>query len=245
MSATVILETLRRHLAHIAYIGAILALMVIAATMAAFDAPAASIFGMFTLFALLAGCQIIGPEFSRGTLQLILSKPIHRSRYLLSRVAGVALALWLAIAVIYGTDVTARLLAGHSVSGMEGGGMAVAVAAQAALVCALMALFGSFTRSYLNVALYIGGQIFLSLIEGVLQFIERVERGKFAALGAFLRNHPGVSSTFSTIHENIYPTPPPIPFDRNWLLMVFTNAAVALLLACLVFRRREVPYGAD
>ena len=123
--------------------------------------------------------------------------------------------------------------------------MAAAVAAQVLLVCSLMALFGSFTRSYLNVALYLGIQIVLSLVEGVLQFIERVESGKFAALGAFLRNHPGVNSTFSTIHENLYPSPPPIPFDRNWLLMIFTNAAIALLLACLIFRGREVPYGAD
>ena len=82
MSATVILETLRRHFAHIAYIGAVLLVVVIAAAMAGMDAPSGSIFGVFTLFTLLAGCQIIGPEFSKGTLQLILSKPIHRSRYL-------------------------------------------------------------------------------------------------------------------------------------------------------------------
>ena len=29
------------------------------------------------------------------------------------------------------------------------------------------------------------------------------------------------------------------------MLMVLANAAVALVLACLAFRQREVPYGAD
>ena len=37
---------------------------------------------------LITGCGPIGPEFSSGTLQLILVKPINRATYLLSRVAG-------------------------------------------------------------------------------------------------------------------------------------------------------------
>jgi ABC-type transport system involved in multi-copper enzyme maturation permease subunit len=245
MSATVILETLRRHFAHIAYIGAVLLVVVIAAAMAGMDAPSGSIFGVFTLFTLLAGCQIIGPEFSKGTLQLILSKPIHRSRYLLSRVAGVALALWIAIAVAYATDVITRLLGHHNVSWFAGGGTAAAVASQAVLVCSLMAFFGSFTRSYLNVALYLGGQIVISLFAGVMEFIQRVDHGTWAAVGAFLRTHPSVIGALRTIQDNIYPETPLVPFDRNWLLKVFGNAAIALLLACLIFRRREVPYGAD
>ena len=57
--------------------------------------------------------------------------------------------------------------------------------------------------------------------------------------------HPSVIGTLHTIHDNVYPDPPLVPFDRNWLLKVFGNAAAALLLACLIFRRREVPYGAD
>ena len=245
MSATVILETLRRHFAHLAYIGAVLLVIVIAAAMVGMDAPPGSVSGVFTLFTLLAGCQIIGPEFSKGTLQLILSKPIHRSRYLLSRVAGVVFALWIAMALAYATDVITRLLVHHDVSWLAGGGAAAAAASQAVLVCSLMAFFGSFTRSYLNVALYLGGQIVLSLLAGVLEFIQRVEHGIWAAVGAFLRTHPSVTGTLHTIQDNIYPDPPLVTFDRNWLLKVFGNAAVALLLACLIFRRREVPYGAD
>lgn len=245
MSATVILETLRRHFAHIAYVAAALMLLLIGTTMAAVDGPPGATMEMMRLFVIIAGCQIIGPEFSSGTLQLILSKPIHRARYLLSRVAGVVIAMWIVIALAYSADVIARAIGGHKIAWLTGGGAATAVAAQAVLVCSLMALFGSFTRSYLNVALYLGGQILLSMIGGFLQIISKIDRGAFAALGAFLRSHPGVISTIRTIDRNVYPDPPPIPLDRNWLLLVVSNAAIALLLACLIFRKREVPYGAD
>ena len=213
--------------------------------MGGMDAPAGAAFGVFTLFIVIAGCQLIGPEFSKGTLQLILSKPIHRSRYLLSRVAGVVLALWIAVVLTFASDAISRALAHHQIAWETGANMATAVAAQAVLVCSLMALFGSFTRSYLNVAIYLGGQIVLSLFAGVLDFIRRLDSGVWAAAGAFLREHPGVISAVRSVHENLYPSFPAAPFDRNWHLMVFGNAAVALLLACLVFRKREVPYGAD
>jgi hypothetical protein len=245
MSATVILETLRRHFAHVVYVAALLVILIVAATMGGMDAPAGSIFGAFTLFIILAGCQLIGPEFSKGTLQLILSKPIHRSRYLLSRVAGVVLALWIVIALTFAADAVSRVLGHHAISWNTMANVATAVAAQAVLVCALMAFFGSFTRSYLNVAIYLGGQVALSLLAGALEFIRRADRGFWAAVGAFLRGHPGVIAGLRAVHENLYPPVPLVALDRNWLLMVFSNAAVALLLACLVFRNREVPYGAD
>ena len=245
MSATVILETLRRHFAHIAYVAAALLVVIIAAVMAAFDAPSGSAFQVLGLVTIVAGCQIIGPEFSSGTLQLILSKPIHRARYLLSRVTGVVLSIWIVVAVAYVADLTARVIAGHETHAMAAGGAAAAMAAEAVLVCSLMALFGSFTRSYLNVALYLGGQILISMIAGVLQLMQRSQSGAFGAIGALLRDHPGIISTIRTIDGNLYPDPPSVLFDRNWLLMIFCNAAIALLLACLIFRRREVPYGAD
>lgn len=245
MSATVVLETLRRHFAHIAYIGGVLGLMVMASALAAMDAPANAPFGMFTLFTLLAGCQLIGPEFSKGTLQLILSKPIHRSRYLLSRVAGVVLALWMVVALVYGMDVLWRAVGGHNVSWSGGAGTAVAAASQAVLVCALLALFGSFTRSYLNVALYLGINLVMSLTITALEFVRRVEKGFWSGVGALLRAHPGFIGAIGAVHANLYPEPPMVPFDRTWLLMIYGNAAVALLLACLIFGRREVPYGAD
>jgi ABC-type transport system involved in multi-copper enzyme maturation permease subunit len=245
VSGTVILETLRRHFAHIGYVAALLLIVIIVATMASFDAPAGAPFEMIRLFIIVAGCQLIGPEFSSGTLQLVLSKPIYRSQYLLSRVAGVVLALWIVIALSFLADVIARSIAKHAIAWSTLSSSSVTFASLAVLVCSLMALFGSFTRSYLNVAVYLSGQIVLSMITGLLAFIQRTGRGVFAAFGAFLRAHPGFIDGMATFAQNIYPDTPSVPFDHNWLLLIFSNAAVALLLACLIFRKREVPYGAD
>jgi ABC-type transport system involved in multi-copper enzyme maturation permease subunit len=245
MSGTVIVETLRRHFAHIAYVGAVLGMIVLVASMAAMGAPAQSAYGPLSLFVILAGCQLIGPEFSKGTLQLILSKPVRRSSYLLSRVTGVVFALWIVIALTFATDSIARSIGRQDVSWIEAGGAAVAVAANAILACSLLAFFGSFTRSYLNVALYLGGKILFTLLVGMLESMQHAVRGVWATIGAFIREHPGVISGMRAVYRNLYPDEPTVPFDRNWLLTVVSNAAVALLLACVIFRRREVPYGAD
>ena len=94
-------------------------------------------------------------------------------------------------------------------------------------------------------AIYLGGQIALPLLGGLLDFLRRLDQGVFGTAGAFLRAHPGVISAIRVVQENLYPDRPSVPFDRNWLLMVGSNASIALLLSCLVFRTREVPYGAD
>lgn len=245
MSVVVIAETLRRHFAHLGYISVLLLFIIIAATTAAIGAPAQAPYEMIGLFSLIAGCQLIGPEFSSGTLQLILSKPIGRSAYLLSRVAGVVLAIWVAIVVMFGSDAIGRLISGTPILWRTAAAAALVSALKVLLGCSLLALFGSFSRSYVNAGIYIGGQILLSMIFGILSMMKNAVRGELAVVGAFLRAHPGILKGLAAINGNLFPDGPAIPFDRNWILMIVSNASVALLLACIVFSRREVPYGAD
>jgi ABC-type transport system involved in multi-copper enzyme maturation permease subunit len=245
MSLVVIAETLRRHFAHLGYVGALLLLIVIVVTMAAIGAPSQAPYEMIALFALIAGCQLIGREFSSGTLQLILSKPIGRSTYLLSRAVGVVLAIWVAIGVVFGSDVVGRLIAGTPIAWRTAAAAALVSALKVLLVCSLLAFFGSFTRSYVNVGIYLGLQILLSMLFGTLSMMKNAVSGEMGVIGAFLRKHPGVLEGMSAITQNLFPDAPSIPFDRNWILMMVCNASVALLLACVIFSRREVPYGAD
>jgi ABC-type transport system involved in multi-copper enzyme maturation permease subunit len=244
MSPVVIAETLRRHFAHLGYIIALLILILIVVTMSAIGAPAAP-YEMIGLFALIAGCQLIGPEFSSGTLQLILSKPINRSSYLLSRVVGVVLAIWVAIIVIFSSDVVGRLIAGTPIAWRTALAAALASALKVLFVCSLLALLGSFSRSYVNVGIYIAAQILLPMVYGLLGLMKNAVSGEMGVIGALLRAHPGVLKALATISNNLFPDAPMIPFDRNWIVMILCNASVALLLACLIFSRREVPYGAD
>jgi ABC-type transport system involved in multi-copper enzyme maturation permease subunit len=238
-------ETLRRHFAHLGYIAALLVLIVIVVTMAAIGAPSQAPYEMIGLFTLIAGCQLIGPEFSKGTLQLILSKPVGRSAYLVSRVIGVVLAIWVAMIVMFASDVIGRLIAGTTITWRTALATLLAAALKALLVCCLLAFFGSFSRSYVNVAIYIGGQIISSMVFGLLSMMKNAVSGEMGKIGALLRAHPGLLEGFAAIRRNFFPDGPMIPFDRNWILMMLCNASAALLLACVIFSRREVPYGAD
>jgi hypothetical protein len=106
-------------------------------------------------------------------------------------------------------------------------------------------LFGSFSRSYVNVGIYLGAQILFSMLFGLLSMMKSAVSGEMGKIGAFLRAHPGFLEGFGAIRRNLFPDNPATPFDRNWILMMLCNASVALLLACVIFSRREVPYGAD
>jgi ABC-type transport system involved in multi-copper enzyme maturation permease subunit len=245
VSFVVIAETLRRHFAHIGYIAALLVLIVIVVTMAAIGAPSQAPYEMISLFTLIAGCQLIGPEFSKGTLQLILSKPVGRSTYLVSRVLGVVVAIWVAILVMFASDIVGRLIAGTPITWRTALSTLLVAALKTLLVCALLAFFGSFSRSYVNVGIYLGGQILLSMLFGLLSMMKSAVSGEMGKIGAILREHPAVLETFGAVHRNLFPDDPAIPFDRNWILLTLCNASAALLLACVIFSRREVPYGAD
>jgi ABC-type transport system involved in multi-copper enzyme maturation permease subunit len=200
---------------------------------------------MISLFTLIAGCQLIGPEFSKGTLQLILSKPVGRSAYLVSRVLGVVLAIWVAVIVMFASDVVGRLIAGSAIIWRAALAAALVAALKALLVCCLLAFFGSFSRSYVNVGIYIGGQILLSMLFGLLTMMKGAVSGEMGKVGALLREYPAVLDAFGAIRRNLFPDGPIIPFDRNWILLMLCNASAALLLACVILSRREVPYGAD
>lgn len=241
----VITETLRRHFVHLGYVAALLLLIIIPMTMGALGVPASQDYGLMSLFALIAGCQLIGPEFSSGTLQLVLSKPVGRSSYLLSRFTGVVLSIWVAVLVVFGSSYAGSLIGKAPFEPRVALSAATAAALQILLTCALLTLFGSMSRSYANVAMYIGSSILISMIAGVLMMVKNATNGELAAMGRFLREHPSIIRAVQTFKDNVFPEPPQLPFDRNWILMVACNASIALLLACIIFRSREVPYGAD
>ena len=241
MNRTVIEETLRRHVTNVAYIVFLALLAIVAFGVAAFNRPGTAWPTLVTLLALITGAGVIGPEFSSGTLQLILVKPVNRAVYLLSRVTGVVLAVW--IAAIVGALCE---LAGRA-TWVDEGLQAKAIVSVLAnsmidtiLCVALLALLGSLTRAYFNVAIYVAAMIGMSVGGGILGMI----RQSNTALGHFLSNTPSIQRAVGVVEQNLFPELPS-RLDSGWLLMVLCNAAIALALACLVFRRREVPYGAD
>lgn len=228
VSGIVIEETIRRHLTHIGY-GVYLAFLVILAFgVSRFDAPAAAWPSLIGLLAIITGCGPIGPEFSSGTLQLILVKPIRRSTYLLSRVIGVVSVIWLAAIVTFLVELIGRVVRGY----VPWKPMSITLlntCATALLTVALLTLLGSLTRSYLNVAIYVALSIALNILPSLLM------------IG---RGYRTLAEAVVTVDRYLFPDVTPF-FRMDWMLPLLALAATALVLACLAFQRREVPYGAD
>ncbi|HYI09404.1 MAG TPA: ABC transporter permease subunit [Thermoanaerobaculia bacterium] len=229
MNAVVIRETFRRHVTHAGYISVLVLIAILGIVSAQSIRPATFWPGLVTLLAVVTGCGIIGPEFSSGTLQLILVKPVNRSSYLLSRVTGVLLVIWLAALTGCAAETLARLFNKSLVLESMGIGL-VNVMAETLLIVSLLTLLGSITRAYFNVAIFYGLQIALAVGAAVLRMSREVPAFVLEALAA--------------IDRNLFPDVPPLP-NPGLLLLLLSNAAVALLLACLAFNQREVPYGAD
>jgi ABC-type transport system involved in multi-copper enzyme maturation permease subunit len=247
VSPVVIRETVRRHFTNAAFLVVLGLLTLGAAATGAAGAPSQAWQVFTSLFAVVLGCQIIGPEFSSGTLQLILAKPVRRADYLVSRVAGVTLVLWGVLWVPIAAEVVARLLLRREAFDWLGAVSGVThLSAEVFFVCAILTMFGSMVRSYFNVAIYVGIQMLIGLLLSLINNVINSSSARLDAMRAFFRARPEFSAALRAIDRNLYPDPPSATvFDRAWLALVLSNAAVALLLACILFRRREVPYGAD
>jgi ABC-type transport system involved in multi-copper enzyme maturation permease subunit len=229
VSRVVFEETVRRHLTSIAFWGYVAFMAIVSFGMSKWNSAAAAWPSLIALLAIITGSAPIGPEFSSGTLQLILVKPVTRSAYLLSRVAGVFAAVCIAAIVPCIAELAGRAAFSQPLHVNVIGTMLVNVAIDAFFTIALLTFFGSFTRAYFNVALFIVLQVGLAMS---------------LAITMASRNLPALATVLEEISRNLFPDPPQA-LDRQWTLLVLSNAAVALVLACLIFRKREVPYGAD
>lgn len=227
MNRTVIAETVRRQVTSIGYLAYVALLAILGVGMAQVDRPATLWPILVAFLAIAMGATVIGPEFSSGSLQLILVKPINRAVYLVSRVIGVVLCVWIAASVAFLGECVGRALRGE----IPWKALAMALlltAIEPILAVVLLALLGSLTRGYSNVALYFGVQI-----------------GLMISLALMQRRVPlSVTNAIRVVQDNLFPDAP-YSLNRDWLLLVLSNAAIAIVLACFAFRRREVPYGAD
>lgn len=240
MNRVVIGETLRRHITSPAYLVYVALLAIVALGVSKFDRPGSVWPSLVALLAIITGCGPIGPELSSGTLQLILVKPVKRWVYLVSRVTGVVIAVWVAAIVAALCELAGRAMWSDALA-LETIGVSMTNAfADAIFTVSLLTLLGSLTRAYFNVAIYFGVQIAFGATSGFFGFM----RNSRTAIGRFLNEHIAIERAFLFVDRNLFPEFPP-GFHRDWLLMVLSNAAIALVLACVAFRRREVPYGAE
>jgi hypothetical protein len=235
-------ETVRRHLFSAGYFAYVTLIGTVGLIAATFNRPASMWPTLVTLLSLVAGSALIGPEFSTGTLQLIVTKPIRRHTYLLSRVAGVFAAICLAAVAGFSAECLGRI-AFVGIDGVpwrrlaEAAGGALLVSF---LSIALLTFLGSMTRSYFNAAIYVMTHFALWIAESALG----LARIRAQEIGAYLERHPGIERGVARVSEVLF-TEAPEELNWQWSIRVVASAAIALLIACLAFRQREVPYASE
>lgn len=244
MNAVVVLETVRRFVTRPAFVVFVMLLGMFALGSSRANQPGFLWADLLGFLVLVAGGSLIGPELSSGTMQLVLTKPVNRSVYLVSRWTGVVALISGTVLLLAFIEAAARLLWAEG-KGMEGlAVLALNRAVSSTLACALLALFGVLLRSYLSVGLYVFLAIALDLAPTALAAFARIESGIFALPASFVAAHPEITTVLLWLNENLFPVLPPKP-DAESLLLVLSNTAIVLVLASLAFRRKEVPYGAD
>lgn len=231
---------MRRHVTSVGYVTFVVFVALIGLFASGFAVAGSMWPSLVGLLSIITGSAIIGPEFSTGALQLIVSKPIRRSVYVLSRVTGVFVSVSLAAIAGLGAEVFGRLLREGTapwprLAAVFGGALAVSL-----LAIALLTFLGSLTRSYFNAAIYIGTEAALNATLVVLGTL----RVRGVGFGAFLAHHPSIERGLTTIDDVLFASVP-AELTAQFMLRVAITVVVALALACVAFERREVPYGAD
>jgi ABC-type transport system involved in multi-copper enzyme maturation permease subunit len=241
MNTDVVVETVRRHLTSAGYIAYCVLIALTGILAATFNKPASMWPALVTVLSIITGAAVIGPEFSTATLQLIVSRPIRRSVYLISRVTGVLLSVAFA-AMVGGTSETiGRLLIGsHEVPWFLLAPAFVNSLVASLLTIALLTMLGSVTPSYFNVAIYASVEVSLSAAETLLGLV----RTKAIFSGELIQNVVRLEKALIALDDLLFPDVP-LATSMGWYLRVGATIAAALTLACLAFERREVPYGGD
>jgi ABC-type transport system involved in multi-copper enzyme maturation permease subunit len=240
MSGPVIAETLRRNVTRVGYWAFAALVLICALASSGMNHPGSLWPPLIALLTIILGSAPIGPEFSSGTLQLIIVKPVTRTAYLLSRVTGVLTSVWVLALLAAGVEALGRVLWRPGPFWPPLGSALAGSLVQSVLIVATLVLLGSLTRAYFNVAIYFGIQIAFGAAITALAMI----RASRSAVGMFLAEHTVIERTVIALDRNLFPERP-VLLDPDWMLRTLGLAAVFLTVACAAFARREVPYGAD
>ena len=196
---------------------------------------AISIFGLLT--AVFVGVSLVFKEIERRTVYTLLAQPVRRWQFVCGKFAGLSLVLASSVLVTGAALFAAVALAGESPWGLL---PAIALGfVELELIAAFAILFSSFTNPILaavgTVATYVAGHLSWSF--DLLEKRIAGESGKALCrlLHAVLPNLDRLNVKASAVHG--------IALPPGYLMAAaaygFFYALAVLVLACLVFERRE------
>ena len=222
MIAAIIRETLRRRWTGVYFYLFVAAIVMLAVVTVMSDLEAEAGLGPAMLAFFLA-FELIGPEASSGSLQLVLARPVRRSSYLLARYAGVVLSATGVILIAAIAALVTAAIAEIPIDARPFAKALIATVVDTFFPMAMIAFFGAFTSSFANALLYL---FYLVAVT--------VSASKVAELAP-------------RFHARVWPelTPQVVPGVLSGHLVAISNALVVLVLAALILNRRELGYGKE
>jgi ABC-type transport system involved in multi-copper enzyme maturation permease subunit len=196
---------------------------------------AISIFGLLT--AVFVGVSLVFKEIERRTVYTLLAQPVRRWQFVCGKYAGLSLVLLCSVLVTGAAVMVAVAIEGESPLGLL---PAIALGfVELELIAAFAILFSSFTNPILaavgTVATYVAGHLSWSI--DLLEKRIAGEAGKALCRGlhAVLPNLDRLNVKASAVHG--------IALPQGYVLAAAVYgigyAVVVVIVACLVFERRE------
>jgi ABC-type transport system involved in multi-copper enzyme maturation permease subunit len=196
-------------------------------------------FGVATVVVFLLAAGIVSRDVSGGAVQMILSRPLRRTDYLLGRYVGflttLAIVLAFAIALGFLLHEAGRLAFGGQAGrylwtpALIGAGGALL---QGALLGAILLFLSTFLPGFSDLLALIAATVALAVLGGIPRF-------------------PKLAEAANAARENLYPSVDWGPVFRGEALLspdlgrYMLAVTVYLLLAAWIFSRREFAYGQD
>jgi ABC-type transport system involved in multi-copper enzyme maturation permease subunit len=191
------------------------------------------------LVAILIGVNLVAGEIERKTIFPTLAKPVSRGAFLLGRYVGLLAVLAVNVVVMLTLLSVVLHLAGYGLSrtALEAG---VLIGVELALLAAVAALFSSFSTPILAAGFSIAFFLIGHLLGDLRAFGERSKSGLARALtGFFYRLLPDLELLNLKSQAASQ-----IAVDHRFVLRSgaygLTYAAALLVLAALIFRRRDL-----
>ena len=175
------------------------------------------------------GAGLLGRDLSDGILPLIFSRPVSRAAYVLSRWAGLVLAVAaiMALDAALGTSFVGRV--GHEVdllAFLAGFGLSLLVVAATA---ALLTLLSSLAPGHGDLWLFLGAWLLLYLLT------------QLTSDKVFNENMAAIFTLFLLPGSNLFGSQ---PMTKDFFVYAWPGleAAACLVLAIAVLKRREITY---
>jgi ABC-type transport system involved in multi-copper enzyme maturation permease subunit len=203
------------------------------------DMGLSSIEGVGVLLAALIGVGLVAGEIDRRTIYPTLAKPVSRATFLIARYAGLALILAANVALMLGVLALTLRLAGSRVSPASLSA-SLLLLIELWLISALAMFYASFTTPVLAVAFCLSTFLVGHLVSDLRAYGERSRSGLAQTVTmALYRALPNLE-LLNLKEQAANDLPVPDGFLTRSAAYGLVYAAVVLLLAIVIFRRRDL-----